>query len=187
MPGNKPPLKIYANRVQAGLLALFSAPFVALSAIAMVVPDPYASGIWAPLLKQDSTRMLSMGLVATMCGAAFLTYLYWTITPSPMLFVDEIGLVFQRWPLIKRTIAWADVYTIMVIQTSTTAYFWRFGVLTLRVAIRPHSVATYGNKRQLQLTISQWMLPITVKEVVRLLRRYHKVTFSGPRTRSNGF
>jgi hypothetical protein len=76
---------------------------------------------------------------------------------------------------VKRAIAWSDAYRISAVQTSTRAYFWQFDTLTLRICIRPRSVAAYDNKRQLRLNINQWVLPM--KEFVRLRRRYHTVTF----------
>jgi hypothetical protein len=102
--------------------------------------------------------------------------LYWTLTPVPLLLVDERRLVFQRWPLMRRTIAWADVASLMAFKRTFFVY-GRHTTFTLQVRLKPHAVAAYRNRQQLKVAISQVLLPIPVEELVRLLRRYHRVTF----------
>ena len=132
-------------------------------------------GVWA--FHQDPTNgRLQFGLCLGLFGTGFLFMLYWMLTPVPLLLVDKTELVFRRWPLIKRTIAWADVASV---TAGKTTYFvsGRHTIFTLRVRLKPHSVTAYGNKSELRLAMSQVLLPIPVEEVVRLLRQYHKVTF----------
>jgi hypothetical protein len=58
---------------------------------------------------QDLTQKLLIGLWLSLFGASCLFSLYWTLTPVPLLVVDQTGLIFQRWPFYLRTIEWTEV------------------------------------------------------------------------------
>ena len=154
------PLKIYASRTKTGGLALTSA---VLAALVMAV------------LNREQTRGT---LVVGVClfGLGFLLNLYWALTPSPLLSVDRARLEFQRWPFIRCTIAWADVASVTVIKNSYFMY-GRHVTISIQVTLRPNAVAKHGDRQQLNLAMSQVLLPMPVEELVRRLRRYHKVTY----------
>jgi hypothetical protein len=169
MLGNEP-LTIYASRAKTGGFALLFAVMVALAVVAF---------------DRDPTNgRMELGL--SLFGTGLLFMLYWALTPVPLLLVDETRLVFQRWPLIRRTIAWADVASLMAFKRTFFVY-GRHTIVTLQVRLKPHAVAAYGNRQQLNVAISQVLLPIPVEELVRLLRRYHRVTYERHRSVSDRF
>jgi hypothetical protein len=161
MAGDEP-LTIYASRAKTGGFALLSAVLFLL-ALGAFHRDP-----------TNGTIILGLCLF----GIGFLYMLYWALTPVPLLLVDRKRLIFQRWPLVRRTIAWADVASV----TAITRSFFMYGphtTITLQVRLKPHAVAAYHNRQQLTVAISQVLLPVPMEEVVRLVRRHHTVHRAG--------
>lgn len=177
MSNRKAPLKLYANRSSAGLGAVLSCVLLVVWVnVCQTPPTPVGLYAW---LDEQPTYTAFFVVVTTLLAAVVLVTIYWLVTPVPLLFADEDGMTIQAWPLIKRTVAWADVYSINAVKTSATVNLVRNVTLSLWIRLKPHSVAAYGGKSQLTWRLRQPLLSIPAEEVVRLLRAYHKVTYVG--------
>jgi hypothetical protein len=169
---NRPPLKIYYSRANAGGFALAFVAFTALPVFLLILPPSDTDTMYSWVGNEPFKTLLASLLIAW-CVAGFLLCLYWMLTPLPLLVVDEYGLVYQGHPLVQRTIVWADVDTIFAFYYRD----WRSASLTLEFHLKPYAVAAYGNKPRVKLGISPFLLPMHTEELVGRLRGYHAVDY----------
>lgn len=169
-------MRVYFSRVKAGGFALVLLGVVALFGWMLLGSFPYDGlNAWA---FQQPVKSALLGPLAAFIALGALVCMYWVVTPLPYLAVDETGLTLRRLPFVKRTVTWADVEDITALKDFVPYGFWRLVFLTLSVDLKPQAVGAYGGKSEVKLGfLLQMLLPISVEEVVTLMRRYHSVDF----------
>jgi hypothetical protein len=146
-------VKIYASHAKTLLAASFCGIFAAGACLYYFVwPTP--SVATNPWIYQEpfKTAFFIIWLLLSMAG--FLAGLYWTVTPMPILQLDTTGLIYQPYPLKKRSVYWADLHGISVFKQSATITLVRIVRLTLWFHIKPHTVFAYGSRSRLEWSIA---------------------------------
>lgn len=173
-------VKVYANRARAALGAGIAAIFVITALLFyFIVPTP--ADTTNPWLYQEpfKTMFFLIWLLAGLVGIVL--GFYWTVTPVPLLQLNALGMVYQPYPFVHRTIWWEDLYGISALTDSRTVRLVRVVSLTLWFTIKPHAAMTYGGRTKLKWTIGQARLPVAAEDVERLIARYHTVRIADRR------
>jgi hypothetical protein len=134
---------------------------------------PSDTGDSRPWGEHNPLTFVASLVVLLALAALLLVVLYWLVTPLPLLRLDESGITYHPYPLVFRTVQWADVRSIWA---STSRL--RIGEqLRVNFRLRP-TIAEGGNEgTQVEFRISSMALPVSPEEILRLIGQYHHVLY----------
>lgn len=106
--------------------------------------------------------------------------LYIAFIPLPMFEVDARGMTY-RWPFKWGSVRWDEIASMTASKQAADSRYPRLSMtLTLRVTLAQGAVVASGRRSRVTLRFAQWLLPMSVEELVWRIRRYHAViTLSG--------
>ncbi|HEU5440414.1 MAG TPA: hypothetical protein VFU88_14070 [Ktedonobacterales bacterium] len=134
---------------------------------------PSDTGDSRPWGEHNALTLVASLVVLLALGALLLVILYWLVTPLPLLRLDESGITYQPYPLVFRTVQWADVRSIWA---STSKL--RIGEqLRVNFRLRPASAEGGNERTQVEFRISSVALPVSPEEILRLIGQYHHVLY----------
>lgn len=123
-------------------------------------------------------------LVTVVCGCFLVPFLYWVLTPLPLVGVDRDGLVFHSWLFEHGAVRWNDMEALSITATrirwTTTVHI----VIILVPAVR----AAYGNHTSVNFDLDRLFLHGTTTQLVtylqgRLQQRLQVADLERPPTR----
>jgi hypothetical protein len=134
---------------------------------------PSDTGDPRPWAEHNPLTFVASLVVLLALVALLLVVLYWLVTPMPLLRLDESGITYHPYPLVFRTVQWADVRSIWA---STSRL--RFGEqLRVNFRLRPAPGQATNDRAVVDFRISSMTLPVSPEEVVRLIGKYHHVLY----------
>lgn len=167
------------NRGPALLFALFWAALCA-GGVWMYLDHTIPPVMTHPWTYYEPGRTILSVTIVVIGGFFGLWMLCFVFMPLPMFELDATGMTY-RWPFKWGSLRWDEMATITATkQVSDSRYPKLSMTLTLRIALTQGAVAASGRRTRINLRFAQWLLPMTVEELVWRIRKYHEViTTSG--------
>ncbi len=175
MTATPAPTSLYASRWKMFLMALFCAGWLVVDLLHYFVwPTPPVTT--HPESYQEPFKTILFIVFGLVLLPFTLYFVYWTLTPRPMLHLSAASLVYRPFPRPTRTIYWEDVElaNAFALQQPT-----RLGldptILTLYFTFKPHRLSAYQTQPKLKLDIRMAFFSLHADELIHLMNTYHHV------------
>ena len=139
-----------------------------------------------PWMYEEPGRTIVAVSGLILCGSCTLLALYWLVTLLPMFELDSAGITYRVTslrvpplpPVTWGSVRWQDIRRITAYKQEDD--FAHGGTrLKLTIKLTHRAIVAHGYKPTVELTVSQWLLPISIEEFVHDIHEHHSVTLIG--------
>lgn len=138
-----------------------------------VLPMPPLLG--HPWMYEEPGQTIYFVLGMSVFGYIFLTNLYWTVTPRPLLWLSAERVIHRPFPASATRLDWRDVEQVSAwLEQQTRLFLPPTTVLVLALQLKPYLGPAGAERKTVYIRLSPSRLSRSPEDIMRSVRLYHE-------------